>query len=110
MAGSADIAFVLALVVMGGCSLYFAPRIQVSRMPMQWGFDGRPTWYAPKVVGLWGPLGFALVIRLFVLAAAHYTPDKVHYVNHGIVIFSVVIAAAHAGNLLAATRWISRNQ
>ena len=110
MIGSAvDIVFVLALIVMAGCSLHFAPRIPTSRVPMQWGFDGAPTWYAPRLVGLWGPLGFVIAVRLFIAAAAHYTPDKVHHVDIGIVGLSVVMAAVHAWHLRAVTRWAKQS-
>ncbi|MCJ2128866.1 DUF1648 domain-containing protein [Methylobacterium sp. E-045] len=36
----------------------------LDRLPMQWGLDGRPTWYAPK----WIALGFIPVIGVIVMA------------------------------------------
>jgi hypothetical protein len=40
---AADYIFCTAVVVVVGCSLYFGPRIKGERIPMQWGFDGKPT-------------------------------------------------------------------
>ena len=99
-----DLAFVIALVVMAGFNLYFAPRIKGDRIAMQWSFGGKPTWYASKLAGMWGPIAFAVVVRLVIWAAQTYTPDKVHGVDIGLVLFSVVIAAAHAVTLKVASR------
>ncbi len=60
---AADYAFWAAIAVMIGCNFYFSPRILTDRIAMQWGFDGKPTWHAPKFVGLWGSVVFALVVR-----------------------------------------------
>ena len=59
---TADYAFWPAIAFMAGCSLYFGPRIKSGRMAMQWGFDGKPTWSAPKAVGLWGTVMLACVM------------------------------------------------
>lgn len=58
---AADLAFVIALAVVIGCNLYFAPRFGV-RIAMQWGTDGKPTWHAPKAVALWGMVAFMIVV------------------------------------------------
>jgi hypothetical protein len=44
---------------------------------MQWGFDGKPTWYAPKQVALWGMVLFMLAIRFFIWLASTYAPQSV---------------------------------
>jgi hypothetical protein len=99
-----DLAFVVALAVMAGCNLYFAPRIKGDRIAMHWSFRGEPTWYAPKLAGLWGLLAFALFIRLVIWAAQTYAPDKVHGAEIGLTLFSVIIAVAHFVTLKVATR------
>ncbi|KQO71604.1 hypothetical protein [Methylobacterium sp. Leaf89] len=38
---------------------------EASFLPMQWGIDGRPTWYAPK----WMALSFGPMIGCFVMAS-----------------------------------------
>jgi hypothetical protein len=74
---AADYVFWPAVVLIAGCNLYFGTRIRSDRMAMQWGFDGEPTWYAPKAVGALGhggicPCGsFADLGRLIIVAAVH---------------------------------------
>jgi hypothetical protein len=104
----ANITFVAALVVMTGCTLYFAPRIKAASVPMQWGFDRRPTWYAPRLVGLWGAIGLVVAVRLLVVALERYNPDKVHNAAYGIILLSIISAVVHAGFLTAVTRWESK--
>lgn len=99
-----DLAFLIALAVMVGLNLYFGPRIKGDRIAMQWSFRGKPTWYASKLAGMWWPVAFAVIIRLLIWAAQTYTPDNVHGVDIGLVLFSVVTAAAHAVTLKVASR------
>lgn len=100
----AELAFWIAVVFMVGCNFYFGPRIKADRIAMQWGFNGRPTWYAPKAVGLWGLIVFALTIRLVIWAASTYAPEKVHDADLGLLIFSIVVATAHMPTLTMAAR------
>jgi len=100
----ADIVFVAALAAMAGCNLYFSPRIAGERIAMQWGFDGKPTWTAPKLAAMWGMVAFAVVIRLVIYLAMTTTPDKVHGPEIGVVLFSIIIAAGHAYTLAVAAR------
>jgi hypothetical protein len=99
-----DLAFVIALAVMAGFNLYFAQRIKGDRIAMQWNFGGKPTWHASKFAGMWGPIAFAVIVRLVIWAAQTYTPDKVHGVDIGLVLFSVIIATVHAVTLKVASR------
>jgi len=43
------------------------------------------------------------MVRLVIWAAQTYAPDKVHGVDIGLALFSVVIAAAHAVTLKVAS-------
>lgn len=88
--------FVVALLAMVACSLYLGPRIQGDWIAMQWGFDRKPNWYAPKAIGLWTlPL-----LAILIFALARYRPDLVHGVSFGLII----IAACHLLILIAAAR------
>ncbi|WP_156042137.1 DUF1648 domain-containing protein [Bradyrhizobium sp. URHD0069] len=100
----ADYAFWPAVASMAGCNLYFGPRIRYNRMAMQWGFNGQPTWYAPKALGLWGMVAFALAIRLLIWAASTYVPEKLHGADIGLLLFSVIVAVVHVITLRAAAR------
>jgi dolichol kinase len=62
---------------------------------MQWGFDGRPNWFAPKRLALWGTVAFFLAVRLFIWLVATYAPRHVHGLQTGIVLMSVIVAASH---------------
>jgi len=101
---NADLVFWPSVAFMAACNLYFGPRIGSDRIAMQWGFDGRPTWYASKAIGLWGMVGFALVVRLFIWIASTYIPTKVHGVEAGLLIASIVIAASHVFTLRKAVQ------
>jgi hypothetical protein len=92
---SADYIFCFSIVFMAGCNLYFGPRIKSERMAMQWSLSGNPTWYAPKSIGLWGIVAFALGVRLLIWTLSTFAPDKVHGVELGVLLFSVIVAATH---------------
>lgn len=98
----ADYAFGLALAVVVALNLYFGPRIERERLAMQWGRNGEPTWYAPKWLAMWGMLAFMVVVRLFIWLASTYAPQRVHGVELGILIFSVIAAGSHLVVLMKA--------
>jgi hypothetical protein len=49
-------------------------------------------------------LAFALGVWLLIWVAMTYTPDKVHGPEIGLLVFSVIVAAAHVWVLRAAAR------
>lgn len=100
----ADYMFVAAVLLVIAANLYFAPRIRSDRIAMQWGFDGKPTWSAPKALALWGMVAFMLLIRTLIWLAVTYTPQHVHGVQIGIAGFSIVILASHLFVLKMAER------
>ena len=101
---AADFVFCAAVLIMIACNLYFGRRIKGERIPMQWGFDGRPTWSAPKQTALWGMVVFLLALRLLIWAASTYDPARVHGVEIGIIGSSVIIVATHLYTLMAAKK------
>jgi hypothetical protein len=101
---TAEIVFWTAIVAMIAATLYLAPRITRSRMAMQWGIDGRPTWTAPKWAGAWGLVAVALILRAIIWAAATWTPQFVHGVEPGLVLMSVVLVLSHVFVLWRATK------
>jgi hypothetical protein len=92
---NADTAFALAIAGMIGGSLYFGPRIDSPRMAMQWGMDGKPTSTAPKAYGVWGLVAFAATLRVLTWAATSFVPGMVHEAELGLLLASIVVAAAH---------------
>jgi hypothetical protein len=100
---TADVVLVAALMVMIGATVYFAPRVK-ERVAMQWGFDGKPTWHAPKLAAMWGPVAVLVIVRLLIYLAMTYTPDKVHGPEIGVLVLSIVAAGAHLFTLWKAVR------
>jgi hypothetical protein len=100
----ADYAFWPAIAFMAGCSLYFGARIKSERIAMQWGVDGKPTWSAPKAVGLWGMVVLALLARALIWVAMTYFPQWVHGAEFGLLMSSIVFAMSHLFVLVAAVR------
>jgi hypothetical protein len=100
----ADYAFWPAIAFMVLCSLYFGVRIKSDRMVMQWGFDGKPIWSAPKAVGLWMTVVIALFTRFLIWAAMTYFPQTVHHAESGLLMSSIIFAVLHVIVLVAALR------
>lgn len=92
---TADLVFWPVVAFLIACNLRFGPRITSRQIAMQWGFDGRPTWYASKAVGLWGMVAFALAVRLLIWVLSTYAPSKVHGAEIGLLLFSVIVSASH---------------
>lgn len=92
---AADYAFWPAVAVIVACNYYYGPRIKSDRVAMQWGLDGKPTWYAPKQIALWGTVGFALIVRLLIWAAMSYAPSRVNGPEIGLLMSSVILLGAH---------------
>ena len=101
---TADYVFWPAVVLIVLSSLYYGPRIKADRVAMQWGFDGKPTWHAPKLMALWGMVVFAVALRLLIWAAMTFIPDRVHGPEIGLLVISIVLPAVHLWTLRAAAR------
>lgn len=52
-----------AIAVISAINLIYGGSIKTEKVPMQWGIDGQPTWFAPKTVGLW------MVVAILAVAA-----------------------------------------
>jgi hypothetical protein len=100
----ADYAFWAAVIFIVACNLYYGPRIASDRIAMQWGLDGKPTWFAPKGVALWGMVAFVLAVRLLIWTAMTYVPDKVNGPEVGLLLFSIIAAVVHLWVLRAAAK------
>jgi hypothetical protein len=82
----------------------FTPRIKSDRIAMQWGFDGKPSWSAPKAIGLWSMVVLALLTRLLIRAAMTWFPQLVHGAEAGLLMASIIFAASHLYVLVVASR------
>jgi hypothetical protein len=100
----ANLVFWPAVAFLAGCNLYFGPRIRSGHMAMQWGLDGEPTWYAPKVVGLWGMVGVRPCGAIADLGCLNLRPGEGSRREIGLLLFSVIVAAVHVLTLRKADR------
>ena len=76
-------------------------------VPMQWGFDGKPTWRAPKALGLLAiPLISIALLLSFTLTQATFTTDPIR----AMIIFLVraTLAASLALSQLFHLRFVIR--
>jgi hypothetical protein len=103
----ATVVYVATLAATFAASFYFARRVMTPVVPMQWGFDGNPTWYAPKLVGIWWTSCLTL-LGLFFFVVALIEPRKAQEAAYGLIIFSAVMAAIDVGYLMAVARWASK--
>jgi apolipoprotein N-acyltransferase len=91
----ADYVLIAAVALIACANLYYGPRIPQKRIAMQWGLDGKPTWYAPKSAYLWGILAFVILVRAMIWAFVTYAPQTVHGLGAGIISFAITVALAH---------------
>jgi len=104
--GPALAVFVVALIAIAAASRYFGQRIRIQEIPMQWGSDGRPTWFAPRIIGLWWMLYFAVAVGVGLLALAHFaTGARAGNLWLTVMLFSVIATAVQVWHLNAVMRW-----
>lgn len=69
------IALAVSLAFIAGCAIHYGREITALRIPMQWGVDGKPTWLAPRLIGIWFSFVFTAAVATFLLTLAHYQPQ-----------------------------------
>jgi len=96
---------VLALAAM---SLAFARRTPAGmKLPMQWGFSGRPTWSALRGIALsFTPLLAAFTLTPFSLASLWVAPEERLTFRLVLGAVSLGLIAAHALHLYLLRRWL----
>ncbi|WP_339029941.1 hypothetical protein WHZ78_31335 [Bradyrhizobium symbiodeficiens] len=70
------VALAVGLAFIAGCAVYYGRQITSRRIPMQWGTDGQPAWFAPRIIGLWFSFGITAALSAFLLVLAHHDPQK----------------------------------
>ena len=93
------------LAAMAALSLIGAARVTGERIPMQWGSNGKPTWYAPRAVGMWFPLGTGLVILAYLAA---FLPER-EFILAAVLSLSTLLGAQLL-YLFLLLRWQSRSK
>ena len=81
--------------------LSFAANVHLGgldRLPMQWGVDGRPNWFAPRWIALsFGP-GIGIVAMATVLVRYRYDSDGTQAFR-ALLPVSAIVISAHAFHL-----------
>jgi len=96
---------VLALAAM---SLALARRVPAeTRLPMQWGIKGLPTWSAPRDIALSiTPLLAAFTLTPFTLASLWVEPDERLTFRIVLALVCLVYVAVHGLHLYLLSRWL----
>ena len=63
----AYIMYAISIIFIPILAIVIGGQISSDKIPMQWGTDGSPTWYAPRIIGIWLPVAFSLIGRAAVL-------------------------------------------
>ena len=102
---------VFALTVAGiiASSIHFGGRITTPRIPMQWGLDGNPTWYATRTIGLWWPLFFVLAMGLGMISLGLFS-DAGKAAGFWVVVmlFPIIFALIQLWHFNMVARWASK--
>ncbi len=100
------LSYLAAIAAMSMINLYCSGSIKTEKIPMQWGLGGRPTWFAPKTVGLW-----MLVAIFAVMAPAVFlnikqnaaSANRWHWI--GMIAIFCTIVAVYAWHISAVVAW-----
>lgn len=98
----------ITVLVLAAMSLALARRVPAgTKLPMQWGFNGRPTWSAPRGIALaFTPLMAAFTLTPFSLASLWVDPDERLTFRIVLAAVSLGLIAAHALHLYLLARWL----
>ena len=99
------IALATGLAFIAGCAIHYGRQITALRVPMQWGLNGAPTWFAPRVVGIWFAFGFTTIVSAGLLIAAQYEPQKLAPLIFALVIVTGTNMWMQAVHLKRVIRW-----
>jgi hypothetical protein len=111
-----DLCFVAGLILMailsGAAGVRIAPDVKV---PMSFGFDGKPVWSAPRRYALLFAPVFAAVCGLFLTFMAHttHTGDltaQALSLGTARVGMSLAFVIAHIAHLAIALNWLNRQK
>ncbi|AWN37604.1 hypothetical protein [Methylobacterium radiodurans] len=94
---------------LAGINLYAAPRIETSRVPMQWSLPGEPASFAGKGPGLWLPLAVALLVTasLFLKARQSEAPSGI-WDWIVLIASSCLLLGINAWHISAVMAWAAR--
>jgi hypothetical protein len=86
------VAFGAWLVIAGHSLVIWQSNKSAEGIPMQWGVDGKPTWYAPPAIAM----AFLPILSGVILAFAYTKSASVKDRNARLITFALVCLAVHA--------------
>jgi len=103
------LAYIVTLIALAGISVFYGGKVDASKVPMQWDFDGVPTWFADKQISLW----FPVVIFLFVGTTLIYKARRSSspsWSDYGVLLICcILMVGVHYWHMLKIVSW-SQNQ
>jgi MFS family permease len=100
------IAFAIGMMFIGGCAIHYGRKISSKRIPMQWGADGKPIWFAPRLLGIWFSFYFTLIVSAFLfILAFHEAIEKLPSLGVAMAIVVATNVAAQMYHLRRVLRW-----
>lgn len=95
-----------AIAGMALIALSYGSGIGTETIPMQWGIDGRPTWYADTTIGLWMPVAIlAVVAPLLFRQIKQASPQTGARTWIGMIATSGFLLAVYAWHVSAVLAW-----
>ncbi|CAO4152296.1 hypothetical protein LPLAFNJD_LOCUS3661 [Methylorubrum aminovorans] len=95
-----------AIAAISAINLTYGGNIKTEKVPMQWGVNGQPTWFAPRAVGLW------LIVAILAVTAPGVflnTRQKAGSASDwywiGMIATFCFIAAGYAWHISAVIAW-----
>jgi hypothetical protein len=111
-----DLCFVAGLILMAVLSAVAAQKIGPGiKVPMQFGFDGKPTWSAPRRFALLFAPAIAAIFGLFLTYMA-YTTDTGDLTRQALSLgtarvgMALTFVIAHIAHLAIALSWLGRQK
>jgi hypothetical protein len=89
--------YTLSMLAIAASSAHFGARIEAVKIPMQWGIDGQPTWFASRAIGLFG-----LGLMAFAYFLDRSAATGLWFLVMG---FSVICAGIQFWHLHAVAKW-----
>lgn len=98
----------ITVLVLAAMSLAMARRVPAgTKLPMQWGLKGLPTWSAPREIALSiTPLLAAFTLTPFTLASLWVEPEERLTFRIVLALVCLVYIAAHGLHLYLLSRWL----
>jgi hypothetical protein len=111
-----DLCFIAGLILMAMLSMSAATRIDAgTRVPMSFGFDGKPFWLAPRRYALLFAPCFAAGSGIFLTFMAHATMTgtltaEALSLGTARVGMALAFVIAHIAHLMIALAWLDRQK